>query len=266
MSSKLLSILVLPVLRSQVKCSVNSMRISNCQGIWAVSEILAAFCFLRAKRRFGKLWSWMLHPPPSQAWGGDSCFLRACYFRRLHDLYISASLVGGIACHRRAENNLYMLIYRFWYLLAHVEKFQIESHDLCLADALGCTDGAMVGWSWNVQGRALARTAVTCTAQPPRLGSHDCFAKIGSHKQRKNPYLEQYAVPCGIIELDGLPLTSVWEVQKVPGKVVAELHLDVWVLLIRSSAWGNSAVELWSVKLLTPGQVFWDSLVEEADK
>ena len=38
-------------------------------------------------------------------------------------------------------------ILRLWYLLAHVEKLQdqIESHYMCLADALRCTDGAMVG-------------------------------------------------------------------------------------------------------------------------
>lgn len=160
MSSKLLSISVLPVLRLQVKHSVKSMRIPNCQGIWAVSERLAALCFLRAKRKFSNLWSWMLHPPPSQAWKGDRCFLRACYFRHLHDLYISASLVGGIACHRRAENNLYMLIYRLWYLLAHVEKLQIESHDLLLGRCIKMywwSNGGLK-WSWNVQWRALARS------------------------------------------------------------------------------------------------------------
>lgn len=56
-SSKLPSVSVLRVLHPQVKCSVKSMRISNCQGIWAVSERLAALCFLRAERKFSKLWS-----------------------------------------------------------------------------------------------------------------------------------------------------------------------------------------------------------------
>lgn len=110
-------------------------------------------------------------------------------------------------------------------------------------------------------------SAVTlCTAELPRLSPHDCFAKTGSHIQTKNSYLEQCAIPCGIIELDRLSLVSEGEVQKIPGKVVAELCLDVWVLLTRSTTWGNSAVGPWSVKLLTPGQVFWDSLVEVAEK
>lgn len=57
MSSTLLSISVLPVLRSQVKCSVKAMRKSNCQGIWAASERPAALCFLGTKRKFSELLS-----------------------------------------------------------------------------------------------------------------------------------------------------------------------------------------------------------------
>lgn len=60
----------------------------------------------------------MLHPPPSQASGGDRCFLRACYFRLLHDLYICASLVVELCVTDKLKITC---VLRLWYLLAHVE-------------------------------------------------------------------------------------------------------------------------------------------------
>lgn len=43
-------------------------------------------------------------------------------------------------------------------------------------------------------------SAITlCTAEPPWLSPHDCFAKICSSIQRKNSYLEQCVVPCVIM-------------------------------------------------------------------
>lgn len=196
MSSKLLCISVFLALHSQVKYSVKAMWKSVKASRLCQKD--AFLCVLGAKRKFSKLLSWMLRPPPSQASGGDRCFLRACYFRHLHDLYISASLVGGIGCRRRAENNscTQTLIptgpcrkMRSNWITLYVPGTFFEMYRW---------NSGGLKWSWNAlvesAGKDSAKTL--CTAEPPWLNSHDDFAKICSSLQRKTSYLEQYVIPC----------------------------------------------------------------------
>lgn len=51
----------------------------------------------------------------------------------------------------------------------------------------------------SVEGAGKDSAVTLCTAEPPWLSPHHCFAEICSSIQRKNSYLEQYVIPCAIM-------------------------------------------------------------------